>query len=394
METDVGPSPENLFRPVKRRKFQRRRVDDSGGDPQPESAAREDNSDNNERPTSDAPQEADDAAPTTDIIRLRRSFRPRRGGIEFSTAARPASNGPSQAQSAMVEATGEDAEDLKIQAMSNRFTAHSGQEVDVDKHMYVLSHDRTEIDLQAHGQARTNKIRMDYIESEMARRSQRDLPPETPFADTAPVDEATGDPSSSSGVMQREPATLGKLHEIDLGQENRLRNIARTQAATRRLAGDDKDPQEPPPTTEGKKSGHSRKERSSQDIERDRLVEEVLRESRRMYFLPISGPHGLHGKSVSNRGIQWMSTTNRKSSIIHSRMTKPQTTKLQINSGKSSSKQSSLAVVLLDLETPRPSSRTFLVDRNGEVVGALVRLCVKNRHRSEKKRKNYCTLLI
>ena len=138
MGTDISPSPEKFFRPVKRRKFQRRRVDDSGEDPQPEPAAQEDNSNNNYRPTSNLPHEADDAAPTTDVIRLRRSFRPRRGGIEFSTAPRPASNGPSQAESAMVEATREDAEDLKIQAISNRFTAHSGQEVDVDKHMYVL----------------------------------------------------------------------------------------------------------------------------------------------------------------------------------------------------------------------------------------------------------------
>lgn len=135
----------------------------------------------------------------------------------------------------------------------------------------------------------TDKIRVDYIESEMTKRSQQrhllasDIHGNPTSA--SPVNEATGE-TSTSGLAQREPATLGRLHEIDLGHENRIRNIARTQAATRSLGGS-KGQQAVAsaagPGLDGKKAGGpERKERSMQDIERDRLVEEVLRESRRM----------------------------------------------------------------------------------------------------------------
>lgn len=125
---------------------------------------------------------------------------------------------------------------------------------------------------------------MDYIESEMAKRHRHDVPSDTRGTDTPPADEATGGPSASRDA-QREPATLGKLHEIDLGQETRLRNIARTQAATKKLAGDDGAPaaEESTQKTEPGKDGKAwrgRKGRNSEDVERDRLVEEVLRESK------------------------------------------------------------------------------------------------------------------
>ena len=125
---------------------------------------------------------------------------------------------------------------------------------------------------------------MDYIETEMAKRSQQRhfLPSHLSGTSTPPIDEATGEPFTSNSV-QREPATLGKLHEIDLGYENRIQNIARTQAATRRLVGGE-DQQDT--GSDGKKTtgGRGQEERSVQSIERDRLVEEVLRESRCMDY--------------------------------------------------------------------------------------------------------------
>jgi hypothetical protein len=131
----------------------------------------------------------------------------------------------------------------------------------------------------------TNKIRMDYIESELAKRYRQGLPGDTPGLDA--IDRRAVDSTlPTSELPQREPAALGKLHEIDLGQEARLRNIARTEEATRRLNGDDdelstsRSPSKPP---------RYRKRRTSQDIMRDRLVEEVLRESKRKCTLgPIN----------------------------------------------------------------------------------------------------------
>jgi hypothetical protein len=127
---------------------------------------------------------------------------------------------------------------------------------------------------------------MEYIESELAKRNHRSQTMEE-LSSNAHVAEDAMNRQSDSLFPQREPAALGKLHEIDLGQETKLQNIARTEAATRRLAGQ----KSPSPEEEassartrlGKdgKPWRSRRRRNSEDIERDRLVEEVLRESKR-----------------------------------------------------------------------------------------------------------------
>lgn len=140
---------------------------------------------------------------------------------------------------------------------------------------------------------------MDYIETEMAKRNRRDLPTETsdPESQATNAKTANDGPAGASNFARREPATIGKLHEIDLGQEAKMHNIARTEAATRRLAGDEAtmSMEEDSSTAErttgagGEKDGkawRNRKRRNSKDIERDRLVEEVLRESKRECSFP------------------------------------------------------------------------------------------------------------
>ena len=91
---------------------------------------------------------------------------------------------------------------------------------------------------------------------------------------------------SLPGHQTREPASLGKLHEIDLGHEATLRNIARTEAATRQMekgelptSVDHAASETGRPGPDGK-SWRNRKQRTEADIARDRLVEEVLRESK------------------------------------------------------------------------------------------------------------------
>ncbi|XHG06403.1 hypothetical protein AWENTII_009598 [Aspergillus wentii] len=267
MDTEFGPNPETLFRPVKRRKFLRRRPDPTAED-QDEAPAGVNGTEASHSSTSQAHQGADAATQLTDVMRLRRPRRARKGGIEFSTTPRPTADNGSQAA---VLTAAEDLEDEKIQAMCDRFTGHTGQTVDVDKHM------------------------MTYIETEMAKRFRHDGSGETVDSEAPAIDEASGG-QSTTGLPQREPASLGKLHEIDLGQETKLQNIARTEAATRRLAGDEaQDPladedgtsKTVPPAREDGKPWRHRKRRKSEDIERDRLVEEVLRESKLdMYDAP------------------------------------------------------------------------------------------------------------
>ncbi|KAI5853509.1 hypothetical protein BZA05DRAFT_396339 [Tricharina praecox] len=67
-------------------------------------------------------------------------------------------------------------------------------------------------------------------------------------------------------------ATLGKLHEVDLGEEVKQRNIALTAQA---LTGGGEVQAD---VAGGRR--RQRRRRNSQDIERDRLVEEVLKETR------------------------------------------------------------------------------------------------------------------
>ncbi|KAF7586477.1 hypothetical protein BBP40_008810 [Aspergillus hancockii] len=123
--------------------------------------------------------------------------------------------------------------------------------------------------------------------SEMAKRYRRDVPTDATGLEI-PVGGEVGAAPSATDIPQREPASLGKLHEIDLGQETKLQNIVRTEAATRRLVGDDEDVHSKNDGSfsrtarveKDERTWCHRKQRTSQDVERDRLVEEVLRESK------------------------------------------------------------------------------------------------------------------
>lgn len=129
-----------------------------------------------------------------------------------------------------------------------------------------------------------NKIRMAYIESELAKRYRHGAPGDLSGPETAALIKADN-PLSTSELPEREPASLGKLHEIDLGQETKLRNIARTEEATKRMNGDEDALLNEQPSS--KMPPRYRKRQTNEDIERDRLVEEVLRESKRKYFLSL-----------------------------------------------------------------------------------------------------------
>jgi Hepatocellular carcinoma-associated antigen 59 len=129
----------------------------------------------------------------------------------------------------------------------------------------------------------TNNIRMEYIESELAKRQNRSQTDDERSTAGRP-DNLDGNNSFTNAFSKREPATLGKLHEIDLGQEAKLQNIARTEEATRRMVGDASDSKDDEPQSPGKNSKAWRtRQRNREDIERDRLVEEVLRESKRKW---------------------------------------------------------------------------------------------------------------
>ncbi|KAF8536437.1 hepatocellular carcinoma-associated antigen 59-domain-containing protein [Trichophaea hybrida] len=205
--------------------------------------------------TADTPE-----PPTTTILRPRRPQR--RFGLEVTTTKPTAS--PSTTSSPPTTTTAEEraaAAEAEALAVVNRFTRQTGQIADVDKHM------------------------MAYVESEMSKR-RGEVPSATNSA-TSSTNTATTAAAATPEVVATEGkssywaptrpeargATLGKLHEVDLGEEAKQRNIALTAQA---LSGNVESQQ----STMDDKHRRNRRRRNSQDIERDRLVEEVLKETR------------------------------------------------------------------------------------------------------------------
>ena len=147
----------------------------------------------------------------------------------------------------------------------------------------------------------TDRGRMAYIDSELAkRRSESQAQEQRPSTTASTTPHIRNDSSSKvegkkETELQRQPATLGKLQEIDLGDEARDRNVAQTERARRRLDGElveDEGEKKPVKVRLGPdgKPWRGRKRRGSEDVKRDRLVEDVLRENRRMLslFTPTS----------------------------------------------------------------------------------------------------------
>lgn len=99
--------------------------------------------------------------------------------------------------------------------------------------------------------------------------------------------------------LNRQPAALGRLQEFDLGPDSTLKNIARTEAAKRRLRGEDVETEEDRdkiPLRRNGKPWRGRRRRNSDDIKRDKLVEEVMRETRRKLpvHLSLTASHSDH----------------------------------------------------------------------------------------------------
>ncbi len=135
----------------------------------------------------------------------------------------------------------------------------------------------------------TNKLRVAYIESEMAKRRLGQALPESPNInpDNQGSDDEDTSPSDKR-TLQRQPAALGKIHEIDLGRDASLRNQQRTELAMRRARGEEVPPEEPvvvkkPRLGRNGKPRRGPKRRNSDDVKRDQLVEQVLHESRRKW---------------------------------------------------------------------------------------------------------------
>ncbi|KAL8821225.1 MAG: hypothetical protein Q9223_000691 [Gallowayella weberi] len=287
MEDDAMGTEEpaqEVLRPFKRRKFYRKRADSPAGDEALPSASTldippTDGISVNDPENAHHSDDAGDTSPltVTEILRRRKAAQRKRVGIEFGKdIALP--------ESSSVEASlgGDllDKEDSldKILTVVDRFAPQTGQVADVDKHMYAISNHTS----PPRKVADTDDVRMAYIDSEMAKRRESQARPEAPSIDPDSDDEILYDVTTAL-AKHRQPAALGKLHEIDLGRDATLKNIARTEAAKRRLEGGEPEIEEAMGKVRLRKDGkpwRGRRRRNSDDVKRDKLVEEVMKESR------------------------------------------------------------------------------------------------------------------
>jgi hypothetical protein len=118
-----------LFRPAKKRRFQRSTRPTEDGDLHAELAAPPD------LPARDENDRLSDEPALTQILRQRKTNKNRRQGIEFSTIRHSTATEPTMSNSL----TTVQPEVHRLRALSDRFVGHTGQVVDVDKHMFVLS---------------------------------------------------------------------------------------------------------------------------------------------------------------------------------------------------------------------------------------------------------------
>ncbi|KAK2004115.1 hypothetical protein LX36DRAFT_650364 [Colletotrichum falcatum] len=148
-----------------------------------------------------------------------------------------------------------------------------------------------------------NKHMMEYIESHLSNRNPpaaqsttNPLPPASTASKTSaavpsftPPPLPPPPPPTADSDLKNQPIMQGKLMEVDLGEEARARNQAMTEKAARRLLGEvdgtDTDAAEgrgakKPRLGRDGKPWRPRNRRNSDDIKRDQLVEEILRENR------------------------------------------------------------------------------------------------------------------
>ncbi|KAJ4551148.1 hypothetical protein HRR93_003670 [Exophiala dermatitidis] len=268
-----------VFRSAKRRKFNRAQLQESP-EPKPsiESAPAEEG-DRQHGGNVDRDNEDGSEVDLPNLIRARKHLRRPVAGVQFSTTKTAARTDEEDADMAVARA--EQAADKPID-ISNRFVSSTGQAINMRF---------------------TDRIRVAFIDAELARRRNRTVSPsndaqqqntekdsevETP-PDKPHTESTIQSASATSNVPTlSHPATVRQLTEVDLGDSAHEINLARIQAALERAkSGQPPIPEEaaaPKPRKprigrDGKPmKPRPRKRRNSEDLARDALVEQVLHE--------------------------------------------------------------------------------------------------------------------
>ncbi|PVH88362.1 hypothetical protein DL98DRAFT_648503 [Cadophora sp. DSE1049] len=251
-------------------------------------------------PQNDEAAAGREAVSMAEILRLRKKNKAR-SGVEFKASGHVARDEEGELILRPEEEKASDAAGVSS-GVPRKFAPQTGTVGDVNRHM------------------------MAYIDSELAKRRAVEgahaLPPnqDSGIATAMATSTSTIAPSTSGTTLpshvrntdptQRQPATIGKLQEIDLGDEARNRNIERTNNARRRMDGEIVEE-----VVQGGKKKKvrlnrdgtvwvPRKRRGSEDIKRDQLVEAVLRENRlEIYEEPPPEPERINDDQAADDRI-------------------------------------------------------------------------------------------
>ncbi|KAB5580941.1 hepatocellular carcinoma-associated antigen 59-domain-containing protein [Coniochaeta sp. 2T2.1] len=266
------------FRPGKKRKIYRQRAEDADDAPLDAPAATsEPASTLDPRPSEDITPAADDDEHISLSAIRRQARKGRLGGVAFRAGSARADEQSDNTEQSLVIHDGS-AETPIVGGITKRFAPQTGMVGElINKHME------------------------EYIESELAKRHAADARAAAIANGEAPPSESATNPATTTeptGNQTAQPEMQGKLMEIDLGDEARARNIAMTERARRIALGEAVDDEDSGSSRPRKvrlgrdgKPWRGRKRRNSEDIKRDQLVEEFLKENRLdVYDMPREPP--------------------------------------------------------------------------------------------------------
>ncbi|RDW77089.1 hypothetical protein BP6252_05142 [Coleophoma cylindrospora] len=310
--SEIPSNPETvLFRPSKKRKIYRQRSralseDASAPDPSSNPTPAVPAQTLDELISSEAPSTGDGdvegtRVPISEILRLRKQHKARVGGVEFRAAASVMTSAGMGGDGEMVVREETEEDEVARTGEVRKFAPQTGMIGDVNKHMERRGG-------MSGYSAEADDGRMAYIDSQLAKRSSPSMNATTATTTTAST-QSSNLPNAPSRFqaedVHRQPAALGKLQEIDLGDEARSRNVERTDKARRRLDGEEIEEEE---VKKGKvrlgrdgKPWRGRKRRGSDDVKRDKLVEDILRENRlEIYDEPVQPQRAINGDEAAD----------------------------------------------------------------------------------------------
>ncbi|KAI8953780.1 hypothetical protein F4801DRAFT_576102 [Xylaria longipes] len=222
-------------------------------------------------------KEDDEALSISEALRLRNARKSRLRGVTFGVdngAQTVGAEGGDDELSLMIREEEKKAIEQSVTAANKRFAPQTGLSGEI-----------------------VNKHMEEYIETELAKRHHMASDPrKLGQSDQSGGTTAHGESTTDKGE-EKHTALTGKLLEVDLGDEARSRNAVMTDRARRKLQGlaveDEESAERPRKVRLGRdgKPWKPRNRRNSDDIKRDQLVEEILRENRLdVYETPTPPP--------------------------------------------------------------------------------------------------------